>query len=958
MVKITKLILVLMSLFVTTAANASYMTTVGTKFTSVESLAGKAFAIVNETDGKALYNPNAQNLAYDVYETAFASTTQGYLWKIESLTDNENEAVRGCYLLRALNSKGQEYTFWGNTLPYLNTQDPSGWCCFVLGLTGSNDKPHVLGQDLDYGAVWEIEYVDGEGFTIKSFANKGYFTSANATANSVTPAYFTFCEVAVVEVQDPDPTDPGVAETPEGKMSIITNGTLEGDDVSCFFTKEPDVNNGGTKSATIYEGAGRAGGKGLKIVSHDNPSAAWDTQFWLRFDRSVAQGTSIHIEFDYRASNAATVSSQQHDANCTYVSWQGLNSFQPSLNWKHFSQDFTTADAKVQSIAFNLNETADATEYYFDNFVAYMDKPVEITDWTDIIVNGNMEGESSECFYITEQGVGGPFLAPILEGVGKDDSKGVKVESYNNPANTWDTQFFIRLPYQLPAGTKYKVSFDYKATKAGAFDTQAHMEPSKYIYQECIGTGSFTTSWQTYEKEGAITEQMSTTEKPMQTIAFNLGANKEATKFYFDNIKFEISEAVKNTLTAKPAENPTSYPEAITTMSLVGDFTGGWPVKDEAAGTWDWSMAKAMTQDADDDAVWTYTIENFVAEAKKYEYKVAANSNWNRYVLPNGDNASLTFGTDEYPAGTYNLTFTANVKTHTLTLDAEEIFTLTVAGDNTTLFGTTWDTGNTANDLTKQADGTYSITYENKALTGDVKYKIVKNHAWKNEGGYDWPAEDRVIGISMPGNYDLTIKFDYATKEVSEVMAVYKGITDAGYATYCSPYDLNFVDTGVKAYIAKVEKVEEGNVVKFYEVFNAQAGTGLLLKAAEGSYKLKMESITGEGATDASGNALIGVNEQTVVDKKGIYVLLNGKKGVGFYQTTAESFTVGANTAYIDAIAGARTFIGFDDNTTTAIEGVATVKENNGEIYNLQGQRVVKAQKGLYIINGKKVLVK
>ena len=94
----------------------------------------------------------------------------------------------------------------------------------------------------------------------------------------------------------------------------------------------------------------------------------------------------------------------------------------------------------MQSIAFNLNETADATEYYFDNFVAYMDKPVEITDWTDIIVNGNMEGESSECFYITEQGVGGPFLAPILEGVGKDDSKGVKVESYNNPANTWDTQ--------------------------------------------------------------------------------------------------------------------------------------------------------------------------------------------------------------------------------------------------------------------------------------------------------------------------------------------------------------------------------------------------------------------------------------------------------------------------------------------------------------------------------------
>jgi len=87
-------------------------------------------------------------------------------------------------------------------------------------------------------------------------------------------------------------------------------------------------------------------------------------------------------------------------------------------------------------------------------------------------------------------------------------------------------------------------------------------------------------------------------------------------------------------------------------------------------------------------------------------------------------------------------------------------------------------------------------------------------------------------------------------------------------------------------------------------------------------------------------------------------------KGVGFYKTTKE-FTVGANTAYIAALpeqseGNARTFIGFDfdDNTTTAIEGIATVKTNSGEIYNLQGQRVSAAKKGLYIVNGKKVLVK
>ncbi|MCR4919128.1 MAG: hypothetical protein K5928_04845, partial [Prevotella sp.] len=90
----------------------------------------------------------------------------------------------------------------------------------------------------------------------------------------------------------------------------------------------------------------------------------------------------------------------------------------------------------------------------------------------------------------------------------------------------------------------------------------------------------------------------------------------------------------------------------------------------------------------------------------------------------------------------------------------------------------------------------------------------------------------------------------------------------------------------------------------------------------------------------------------------GIFVLMKGKKGVGFYKTTQE-FTVGANTAYISAQAGgsSRMFIGFDGEAT-AIDGLAGEKTVGGEIYNLQGQRVTKAQKGLYIIDGKKVMVK
>ena len=51
--------------------------------------------------------------------------------------------------------------------------------------------------------------------------------------------------------------------------------------------------------------------------------------------------------------------------------------------------------------------------------------------------------------------------------------------------------------------------------------------------------------------------------------------------------------------------------------------------------------------------------------------------------------------------------------------------------------------------------------------------------------------------------------------------------------------------------------------------------------------------------------------------------------------------------------------IGISGDTPTGISGVSSnVTNSDGKIYNLNGQRLTKAQKGLYIINGKKVLVK
>ena len=188
--------------------------------------------------------------------------------------------------------------------------------------------------------------------------------------------------------------------------------------------------------------------------------------------------------------------------------------------------------------------------------------------------------------------------------------------------------------------------------------------------------------------------------------------------------------------------------------------------------------------------------------------------------------------------------------------------------------------------------------------------------------------------------------FDYT---LVRIVSTAKSITSAGYATYCSPYALDFSGVeGLTAYIAQ----KNGKTIEFTPVNQVPANTGVLLKGNEGSYNIP--AIASAAAVE---NVLVGVTEETEIAANN-FVLMNGDSGVGFYKTT-KAFTVGANTAYLPAsVAEGRTFIGFDDDAqTTGIQAVNSEKITmNGGIYNLNGQRVEKATKGLYIVNGKKTV--
>ena len=222
-----------------------------------------------------------------------------------------------------------------------------------------------------------------------------------------------------------------------------------------------------------------------------------------------------------------------------------------------------------------------------------------------------------------------------------------------------------------------------------------------------------------------------------------------------------------------------------------------------------------------------------------------------------------------------------------------------------------------------------------------------------------------VISAVFDGS-NMTLRFNSASNQNrfryysngQKAIQLYKFVPDAetvavsaaGYATYCSKSALNFSNTGLTAYKATIT---DDNKVSFIEVEQVPAGQGVLLKGAEDTYNVPVIASTTADFTD---NKFVGVTVETPNVEAGIYVLLNGDAGVGFYKTKY-AFTVGANTAYLPAdLAGARSFIAIEE--ATAIEDIAAETITNGEVYNLQGQRVVKAQKGLYIINGKKVVIK
>ena len=246
-------------------------------------------------------------------------------------------------------------------------------------------------------------------------------------------------------------------------------------------------------------------------------------------------------------------------------------------------------------------------------------------------------------------------------------------------------------------------------------------------------------------------------------------------------------------------------------------------------------------------------------------------------------------------------------------------------------------------------------------------WNYIYNWQWVNNGkNFSFSlTQDQIDAIPE----QLGFKTNAVEKMTFKKICIFKPcvsvtIGEDGIATFSSDKKLDFSGTGITPYY--VSAVENGTVT-LTKAINACTWDycGYIIRGNEGAYDVPVTT----SATYPSATYLKGTNDyertlpQTGEEGKYIYIFAKDGNDIGFYYLNGESYTLAAHRAYlltdsdIRPASGARVALNFDDGDPTAVVSVGESKQDN-VYYNLNGMRVTNPSKGVYVVNGKKVIIK
>ena len=272
--------------------------------------------------------------------------------------------------------------------------------------------------------------------------------------------------------------------------------------------------------------------------------------------------------------------------------------------------------------------------------------------------------------------------------------------------------------------------------------------------------------------------------------------------------------------------------------------------------------------------------------------------------------------------------------------------------------------------LTMGNNGTYSIALQGKYLqgttqsakvpVGDIQtYFNVSMASIGGPVGFATDAGFTYLHCDGSGNI-VGWEFNAAASQwVIEDAGDIEITLNAGgdsytYATLYVPFGVT-LPNGVDAYVVSSTEDDSHATTKNIGK-NIPAATPIILRGTATSITA---TINDDATANVDPNKLQGTYTEKSLGDGDVVLGKSNTEGIGFYSLN-NGKTLGANKAYLN-LSGSSVkgfVLDFDDDATGIEKTLSDSSLKSENIYNLAGQRIQKMQKGLYIVNGKKVLVK
>ena len=246
-----------------------------------------------------------------------------------------------------------------------------------------------------------------------------------------------------------------------------------------------------------------------------------------------------------------------------------------------------------------------------------------------------------------------------------------------------------------------------------------------------------------------------------------------------------------------------------------------------------------------------------------------------------------------------------------------------------------------------------SDTWTIQVFSDDGENKTWKDVATKTISQKEWVQ----FTADLTSETDVYVRLYYTGSgtngAVDDIVltegAVPVSVSSSGLSTFCCHRALDFTNSSIKVYYATAE----GTTLTFHQITKVPADTGVLLQKTGGGTEDvpplvgTPDAVTGNVFVPGAGAAV------SYSDNDQKYILYQGE----FFR--ANSNKVATNRAYIQLPTGSQVkdlTINLDADVT-GIETIGDVQSTmNDAIYNLAGQRLKKMQKGINIVNGKKMI--